>query len=199
MALGCLVGALGCFAVAWRSAGHRHLVPFEAQLPLIETSAVAANTAPLRSRAVRANPPVRVTIPAIGLSARVVPVGLTPAGHMEMPAPLVAGWYRWGPVSGAGGPSVLVGHVDSDHGPAVFYRLSGVRTGETVQVVRADGTTSRFTISRITVVSKAEFPARAVFGATGRPAIRLITCGGSFDTSTGYSDSLIVWGRRASS
>jgi len=88
-----------------------------------------------------------------------------------------------------------VGHVDSDRGPAVFYRLSGVRLGETVRVARADGSTSAYTIRRITVVSKTDFPSRAVFAPTARASIRLVTCGGPFDTSTSsYGDSLIVWG-----
>jgi sortase (surface protein transpeptidase) len=89
-----------------------------------------------------------------------------------------------------------VGHVDSYSGPAVFYRLSGVRLGEKVQVVRADGSTSAFTIGKITVVSKTDFPSRAVFARTRRDTIRLITCTGPFDTHTSnYSDSLIVWGQ----
>ncbi len=138
---------------------------------------------------------MRVAIPAIGLSASVVPVGLDSAGHMQMPHPSVAGWYRPGTAPGVPGPAVLVGHVDSYHGPAVFYRLSGVRLGEKVQVVRADGSTSTFTIGKITVVSKTDFPSQAVFARTGRATIRLITCTGPFDTDTSsYGDSLIVWG-----
>ena len=138
---------------------------------------------------------MRVAIPAIGLSASVVPVGLDGTGHMQMPEPSVAGWYRPGTAPGVRGPAVLVGHVDSDHGPAVFYRLSGVRLGEKVQVVRADGSTSTYTIGKITVVSKTDFPSQAVFARTRRATIRLITCTGPFDTDTsGYGDSLIVWG-----
>ena len=140
------------------------------------------------------SPPVRLAIPAIGLSTQVVPVGLTRSGQMAMPDPSMAGWYRDGPAPGTQGPSVLVGHVDSYHGPAVFYRLSGVRVGETMRVVRADGSQSRFVVSKVTVVPKTDFPSQAVFGPTARAAIRLITCAGPFDPDTGYADSLIVWG-----
>jgi sortase (surface protein transpeptidase) len=135
-----------------------------------------------------------VAIPAIGLSARIVPVGLTVGGHMDLPSPSVAGWYRWGTTPGAAGPSVLVGHVDSIHGPAVFYRLSAARTGEKVRVTRADGSATTFTITKVTVVSKTHFPSRAVFGPTRQAAIRLITCAGPFAAGTGYADSLIIWG-----
>ena len=199
--MACLVAALGCFAMAWRSAGHRHLVPYvaPASAALVDASTGPWWGPPYRlALAERTSPPVRVAIPAVGLSASVVPVGLDRTGHMKMPHPSVAGWYRPGPpgVPGPGvpGPAVLVGHVDSYHGPAVFYRLSGVRLGEKVQVVRADGSTSTYTIGRITVVSKTAFPSQAVFAPTRRATIRLITCGGPFDTNTGYDDSLIVWG-----
>lgn len=203
LAVVCLVAALGCFAMASRSAGHRHLVAFAAPASAGQPD---ASTIPWwgpprgLSGAERASPPVRVAIPAVGLSASVVPIGLDNAGHMKMPDPSVAGWYRPGATLGAPGPAVLVGHVDSYRGPAVFYRLSGVRLGEVVKVVRADGSTSTFIIGKITVVSRVDFPTRAVFADTRRATIRLITCGGPFDTDTSsYVDSLIVWGHATSS
>src|SRR3954469_6635226 len=192
----CLMIALGCFALVWRNAGERHLVPFASPIP--GESAPASASLPMGppgTRDVRARPLVKVSIPAVGLSARVVPVGLTNTGHIDMPHPSVVGWYRPGlPADAASRPAVLIGHVDSQHGPAVFYRLSGVRPGETVNVLRADGSRSRFVISKVTVVSKVNFPTQAVFGPTRRAVIRLITCTGPFDADSGYADSLIVWG-----
>jgi hypothetical protein len=189
-----LIAAVWCFAMAWRSGEHRHLVAFADPVPLAGTSASAAKRPVRISGASPDRRPVRVLIPAVGLSARVVPVGLTPTGHIKMPQPSTAGWYRWDSTPGAVGPWVLVGHVDSDRGPAVFYRLSSVRRGETVQMVRGDGSTIWFVISKVTVVSRADFPSQAVFGRTPRTAIRLITCTGAFDPRIGYADSLIVWG-----
>jgi sortase (surface protein transpeptidase) len=134
-------------------------------------------------------------VPAVGLSARVVPVGLSGQGQLEVPAPTVAGWYRLGPAPGAVGAAVIVGHVDTYTGPAIFYRLTAVRPGDDVVVVRADGSESRFVISGVTVVRKAAFPSKAVFGPTEGAAIRLITCTGPFNpNSRHYLDSLIAWG-----
>jgi sortase (surface protein transpeptidase) len=114
---------------------------------------------------------------------------------MEMPPTAVAGWYRLGPAPGAIGPAVIVGHVDTYKGPAVFYRLTAVRAGDEVDIVRADGTRSRFVISAVTVVQKAVFPSAAVFGPTPTATLRLITCTGTFDLrSRHYVDSLIAWG-----
>lgn len=117
---------------------------------------------------------------------------------MEIPTPTLAGWYRRGPAPGALGPAVLVGHVDTYKGPAVFYRLTGIRRGDKVHVLRADGSRFNFIITKVTTVRKSAFPSRAVFGPTDNADIRLITCTGTFDTHTlNYLDSLIAWGRPA--
>jgi hypothetical protein len=90
---------------------------------------------------------------------------------------------------------VLVGHVDSRTGPAVFYRLTAVRPGEEIEVIGANGFPSHFRTLRVTVVNKAYFPSRAVFAPTPNATIRLVTCTGPFDQRSGhYIDSLIVWG-----
>jgi len=129
------------------------------------------------------------------LSASVVPVGLNSAGQMNIPDPSLAGWYGLGPAPGAQGPAVLVGHVDTYKGPAVFYRLTGLRRGDVVEVVRADGSRVKFTISRITTVKKTAFPSYAVFAPTATADIRLITCTGTFEPNAlSYLDSLIAWG-----
>lgn len=194
VAVVCFVVACGCFVEADRSAGQRHLVPFRAAYtPVDPTTTTPPTSAPPLPAPVA--PPVSVAIPAVGLLARVVPIGLNAVGQIEMPAPVLAGWYRLGPAPGAVGPAVIVGHVDTYQGPAVFYRLTGVRTGEEIDVLRADGSHTRFVVSAVTEVRKTAFPSTAVFGPTSGATIRLITCTGPFNpTSRHYVDSLIVWG-----
>jgi sortase (surface protein transpeptidase) len=189
-----LIVATASFANAWR-------LDHQGRRLVAATFSRDATTAPSADRAVpspalpvEVAAPVRVEVPAIGISASVVPVGLNPDGSMEVPPTALAGWYRLGPAPGAIGPAVLVGHVDSRAGPAVFYRLTALRRGDAVLVDRADGTQARFVISAITVVGKAEFPTAAVFAPTDNAALRLITCTGSFDpTRHHYTDSLIAW------
>ena len=196
----CLAAALACFTQAWRaSGGQRHLVPFQAATAQPQPHATTPPAAVPAAVPVPASaaPPVKVVIPAVGLSARVVPVGVDTAGHMEMPAPTLVGWYKLGPAPGALGPAVLVGHVDTYTGPAVFWRLTGVRPGDKVQVLRADGSWASFVITKVTTVNKATFPSQAVFGPTAGAAIRLITCTGPFNPASGhYLDSLIAWGQQ---
>lgn len=137
-------------------------------------------------------------MPAVGLDAAVVPVGIGADGSIDVPAPSVAGWYRLGPSPGADGPSVLVGHVDWTSGPAVFYRLTAARVGEEVLIRHADGSVARFVVDRVTQTAKADFPTDQIFAPTSGPTLRLVTCWGDFDEQTHhYLDSLIVWATAA--
>jgi hypothetical protein len=144
--------------------------------------------------------PVQLVIPRIGVRTPLVSLGLQPDGRMEVP-PLRAdappGWYRYLFTPGEPGPAVIVGHVDSARdGPAVFFRLGALRTGDQVDVRRADGYLARFTVSGVVSVPKKRFPTQAVYGDVRYPALRLITCGGSFDRSTGhYRNNVIVFAR----
>jgi hypothetical protein len=138
--------------------------------------------------------PVSVQIPAIGVDARVVPVGLGPGRAMEVPAVDLAGWYEPGPRPGVAGPAVIVGHVDSWRGPAVFFRLGRLRRGNRIMVGRAGGAALSFVVERVERRPKQALPTARVWNRTRRPVLRLITCGGSFDHTTGhYRDNVIVY------
>jgi sortase (surface protein transpeptidase) len=142
--------------------------------------------------------PDTIRIPAIGVSAPVVPVGVNRNRTLQVP-PLtnrnLAGWYDGGAAPGQRGPAVIVGHVDSYLGPSVFYRLHELRPGEHILVGRHGAGPLTFTVSRLQQVSKAHFPTASVYGPAAGPQLRLITCGGAFDSATGhYLDNLIVYG-----
>ncbi len=140
--------------------------------------------------------PLRITIPAIGVEAPVGTVGLDPDGAIGVPrAVATTAWYRYSPSPGALGPSVIVGHVDSAaDGPGVFYALGRLRPGEPIRVDRADGSTARFTINKVLEVPKGAFPTALVYGNTSRPELRLITCGGHFDPTSGhYPDNVVAF------
>ncbi|HWC42219.1 MAG TPA: class F sortase [Actinomycetota bacterium] len=138
--------------------------------------------------------PVSVQIPAIGVDARMVPVGLGPGRTMEVPAVDLAGWYEPGPRPGAAGPAVLVGHVDSRRGPAVFFRLGQLHRGDRIVVGLANGPARSFVVERVERQPKQALPVGRIWNGTRRPVLRLITCGGSFDRATGhYRDNVIVY------
>jgi Sortase domain len=144
-----------------------------------------------------ANPtggPATITIPSIGVQAPIVAVGLRADGAMEVPEPDQVGWYRLGPRPGDGGPAVLVGHVDSRTGPAVFFRLRELRPGDEILVGQQDGTTTRFLVGRLERHPKTALPTSRIWTDATRPLLRLITCSGSYDRATRhYRDNLIVY------
>jgi hypothetical protein len=151
----------------------------------------------MRARAAATVPPARVEIPAMGVSSALVRLRLGPDGRLQAPADYgTAGWYTGGPSPGQTGPAVIAGHLDSERGPAVFYRIGTLRPGEAVLVVLADGTRLRFVVTGVARYPKDAFPTQAVYGPTPYPALRLITCGGSFDRSSGrYRDNVVVSAR----
>lgn len=139
--------------------------------------------------------PVRLRIPSLQVDAAVGPVGTMPDRSVEVPERYEeVGWYDGGARPGEDGPAVLLGHVDSKAGPAVFVRLPEVQVGAVVEVVDAEGGVTRFTVDRVQQYPKTRFPTEAVYLPVLRPELRLITCGGAFDRATGhYVDNIVVY------
>jgi LPXTG-site transpeptidase (sortase) family protein len=139
--------------------------------------------------------PVKLTIPAIGVKTSLIQLGLAANGSLQVPSNAQvdeAGWYTESPRPGAVGGSVIAGHVDSYQGPAVFYWLRDLKTGDKVYVSRADGTIAEFSVTRVEEYPKAAFPTSIVYGAEPDAELRLITCGGTFDSTTGHYLSNII-------
>lgn len=141
--------------------------------------------------------PVSVAVPRIGVRSSLVRLGLDGDGEMEVPRdPALAGWFTRGAAPGALGPAVIAGHVTWDGTPAVFQRLGTVRRGDRVTVGREDGRTAIFTVTRVAQYSKSKFPSRAVYGAIDHAGLRLITCGGTYDSvHHRYLDNVVVFAR----
>ncbi|MEF9882019.1 class F sortase [Streptomyces sp. P9-A4] len=140
--------------------------------------------------------PTAVAVPAITIEAPVTELGLDAAGRLATPPvdnPRVVGWYGKGVTPGERGTAVVVGHRDTRTGPAVFLNLDSLSPGNTVRVARADGRVAVFTVDRVRTYAKADFPDKEVYGATGRPELRLLTCGGAFDRRTGYEANIVVF------
>ena len=165
------------------AAEHPHRVPSQQRVDVVDREAA---------------PPRRIRIPAIGVSARVVPLRLNRDGTMQTPNRFAeTGWYEPGREPGERGPAVIAGHVDSTTGPAVFYRLRRLRRGDEIRITRADGSVVRFRVEGLERWPKAEFPSRRVFGRTRTATLRLVTCSGNFDPKTRhYVDNTIVYAAR---
>lgn len=143
------------------------------------------------------SPPVGLEIPSINVRATdIVDLGLQDDGSIEVPNdPSAPGWFTPGPTPGQLGPAVIAGHVDSTTGPAVFYHLGQLRPGAAVHVTREDGSIATFSVDRVVTYPKDNFPTNAVYGATKRAELRLITCSGDYDNDTGYDSNTVAFAR----
>ncbi|TDD27463.1 class F sortase [Actinomadura sp. KC06] len=141
--------------------------------------------------------PVQVAVPSIGVQAPLARLGLADDGSVQVPPtdrPDEAGWYDHGPTPGERGAAVILGHVDSAKGAAVFYELGRLRPGHRIEVTREDGKTAVFTVESVERVSKERFPTDRVYGPLDHAGLRLVTCGGAFDQNKrSYRDNIIVY------
>jgi len=136
-----------------------------------------------------------VEIPSIGVKSELIGLHIQPDGYLGVPADFgVAGLWTEGAVPGTAGPAIVVGHVNSVKGPAVFSRLNDLRPGATVVIRKADGSALTYAVERSDQYAKSSFPTEVVYGATAGPTLRLITCGGTFDRARReYTDNVVVF------
>ncbi len=163
--------------------------------PVVVPEAPRPVLAPEPSRPVVA--PDRVRIPAIGVDALLIPLGLNPDRTLAVPSKAeIAGWYTGAPTPGEVGPSIVVGHVDWRGEQGVFKRLDQLRPGDQVEFRSRDEVTATFVVTHSERVPKDAFPTQRVYGNTAGPELRLITCGGIFDRTMGhYRDNVIVYAK----
>jgi hypothetical protein len=143
--------------------------------------------------------PIRLRIPFIGVDSALEALRPAADQSIEVPRqPSTAGWWADGPRPGQMGPAVVLGHLDSKTGPAVFFRLGELRRGDEVLVDRADGSTVRFAVTALHWYQKDDFPTELVYYPTLYSELRLVTCGGTIDPSTGhYRENLVVFAAQA--
>ena len=139
--------------------------------------------------------PIHIAIPAIGVGARIVPLGLNPDHTIQVPTNIAeAAWFRPGPEPGEVGAAVVVGHLASLGGAGVFWRLRYLRRGQLIKIRLIDGSTVRFVARSMLRVPKGRFPTRLVYARTSKPTLRLVTCAGSINPVTGrHRDNYIVF------
>lgn len=193
-----LVVALG-YVVATHpvSAGGRHQlgIDYGDDLALEKSAAIQIASAAAQAPApVAPPPPGRLVIPAIGVNAPVLPVGVDKNGNMAVTNESYdVGWYDRGPSPGDGGDAVITGHLDwYDTSRAVFYDLRSLKIGDDITVQRLDGVTHQFRVTNVyTVAYNARVP--GLFDVNGPPRLSLITCGGPWDKRLGeYIQRVIV-------
>jgi hypothetical protein len=170
-------------------------------------AARGSGSAAIRGPELARSLPISISIPALGVKSRLLYVGLNPDGTIQVPPlndpPLTneAAWYKYSPTPGQLGPAIIEGHVDSLRaGPSVFFRLGALKPGDLVYITLADRQVAVFKITGVRLYRKSQFPTSTVYGNTDYAALRLITCGGSFDEqSRHYSSNVVAFASLVSS
>ncbi|MDO8307902.1 MAG: class F sortase [Actinomycetota bacterium] len=164
------------------------------------TATAVATTNPVEAAAVRAVPsagrgaPVRLRIPAIGVTSSLIRLGLQRDGSLQVPSTAgQAGWFTGAPTPGRLGPAIIVGHVHWNGQAGVFSRLGRLDFGDRILVTRADGTILAFRVTRVSRFAKAHFPTELVYGNIDHSGLRLITCDGFDAAGKAYVDNLVVF------
>jgi Sortase domain len=141
------------------------------------------------------SPPVRVTIPRFKTTSGLIALGLLSDGSMQVPPNAdVVGWFTGAPTPGSLGPAVLAGHEDWNGKEGAFAKIGRLVPGDEIVVNRLDGSTAVFAVTRVQEYPKNQFPTAAVYGPIDHAGLRLITCGGVFDSSTHhYRDNVIAF------
>jgi len=139
--------------------------------------------------------PVRIRIPAINVDTSFVELGIDENKEIEIPDSYEqVGWYEHGPTPGELGPAVVLGHVDSLSGPAVFYSLGQLNPGDKVEIDREDGTTAVFEVKTLERYEQDNFPTSLVYGDIDHAGLRIITCSGTYNRDTlRYDHNLVVY------
>jgi len=198
----------GGFLLVWGLAGGpdtagRFPPPAAQEIPRDVSTTAPAPVAMITAPPMAAAVPVRIEIAKLDVDAPVMQLGLNQDGTVQVP-PLndhdLAGWYTGSVTPGQDGSSVILGHVDSYEGASVFFAIKNLNPGDLVTIVRADGSTAIFAVDGVQKVAKVAFPSSAVYGNTAYPSLRLVTCGGPFNSATGeYQDNIVVYAHLAGS
>lgn len=204
--LAALIGCAGEDAAPGRgSPAEPFLTEVPTSTPTIPPTSVAERgtspAAPVGRSLATPPPPREVDTPAsvelagVDIIADVRPVGADTDGQMELPDdPNVVGWYRFGPAAGDGaGSVVLAGHVDSRrYGLGQLVRLQKAEVGDEVVVRTDSGEVHEYAVVDVRNVPRSELPLAEVFSRDGAEQLLLITCGGSYDSTRGYDDNVVV-------
>ncbi|GIF47481.1 sortase family protein [Asanoa ferruginea] len=171
----------------------------EAAAGFVPTQAPSAN--PFEHAHLARSEPASISIKRINLRAKIINLGIKSDGTLEVP-PLnkaeLAGWYSRGPSPGEIGNAVVVGHVTTAKATAVFFKLGLLRPKDAITITRKDGSTAKFTVDGVRSYAKKAFPTDLVYGPSAKPSLRLVTCGGDFNSRIhSYEDNVIVFATAA--
>ncbi len=141
--------------------------------------------------------PRLLTIDKINVSARIRRVGVGENNTMKAPASIFdVGWYDGSAKPGENGTVVLDGHVSGPTKQGVFYNLSKLKAGDTIQLTRGDGQVFTYSVVETKTYDddKVDMPRVMTSAEAGKPGLNVITCSGTFNSRTNqYEQRTVVF------
>jgi LPXTG-site transpeptidase (sortase) family protein len=136
--------------------------------------------------------PVRISVPRLGVSARVV--GIRASGGQLIPPsnPRLVGWWSDGARPGAAkGSAIITGHTVHTGGGA-FDHLAQLRAGDSVKVATAKGTIS-YAVVAVTTYRKRALAKQAaqIFDQSVPGRLVLVTCE-DWNGTTYLSNAVVI-------
>ena len=170
--------------------------PFFAVTYRAHTLTAKNDTKQIATSTFKRSAPSRIIIPSLNIDTTFeTPLKLNADKTVAVPTSYdKVGWYEGGATPGEIGPAVILGHVDSYQGPAVFYSLGQLKKGDNIAITREDGTTATFEVQTLERYERKDFPTELVYGQTDQSVLRLVTCSGIFNKGIQeYSHNLVVY------
>ncbi len=138
--------------------------------------------------------PVRLSIPSLGINAKVQRVGITKKGNMAAPSNFAdVGWYKYGTIPGGRGSAVIAGHVDNGLAlPGVFKNLENIKNGDDIYITTTQKNNPiHFVVKNIAIYSF-DSPTGNIFNNKDGSLIQLVTCTGTWVPQYGTHDKRLV-------
>lgn len=142
--------------------------------------------------------PRRFIVPSIGISSKIISVGLTKTGDMATPPDNeTLGWYKNNAMPGNVGAAVLAAHTGPPDRPSVFANLHNLHKNDTVQVEDTTSTIASFTVTETATYTPESAPRERIFGTTTANQLAIITCIGQWSASSQtYSHRFVIYATR---
>ena len=139
--------------------------------------------------------PRYISIPRLGVHARVTAVGMLSDGSLKAPGNVYdTGWYTKSAKPGKDGAMLIDGHVSSWTTKGVFYGLKNLQPGDKIEIERGDGVKFTYSVVRSQTYSQGSVDMNAAMNPVdlSKPGLNLITCTGQVIPGTSEFNKRVV-------
>jgi sortase A len=139
--------------------------------------------------------PRYITIPKLGVNARVLQTGVTSSGALGTPSNVFdTAWYTGSAKPGQPGATLIDGHVSSWTTHGVFYGLKSLVAGDQIQIQRGDGQILTYQVVKSQTYTDNEVDMQAAMTpvVAGKSGLNLITCTGQVKPGTSEFNQRVI-------